>query len=1000
MKILGTNFTGVTRVAFNGVPAINMTVLSPTIISVTIPVGATTGKVTVMSPWATAISPMDFKILPDSSFISFTPKSGPIGQVVTITGAELTGATAVKFNDTLALSFTVLNNTTLIATVPDGATNGIITVIAPTDILTSFVDFIINDAVGTPAVNYIDGAVMVLVPGGSFIMGTDYDPYVPIPDMHQVTLTGYFMYKYEVTVAQYRAFCAATSHALPPFPSQYIWEGKSSWANATLQQHPIVNVTWYDAQAYANWAGVELPTEAQWEYASRGMQGFNYPWGGIVTATDPYNGFSSSSCANEYSSSHRGGGTWPVGSFSMDKSWCGVQDMAGNVVEWCLDFAGSYPSSPVLNPTGPATSNWRIQRSGSWNEYCDYEGRGVTRRSSVPSLFNITTGFRCAIPISSPITSPSLSSFTPMYGPDEGIITLTGTNFTGVTSVAFNGIAAIAFTVMNPTTITVAVPPGAITGKITVTTSGGTASSAMDYTVTQTPMLTDINPSYGIVGQVVTLTGTNFTYTTEVAFNGLAAPFTLVNNTSITVTIPPNATSGFITISGSQGTITSATEFNVYHPPIIYSFTPTSGLPGSIVTITGTNFIQMNKVYFNGIDAYPYITNSATSITVTVPRSITTGKITVTTDWGIATSIADFIVLPPAPIISGFSPASCPIGQLVTLSGLNFTGATSVTINGLAAVNFKVVSSTSLTVTVPEGASSGKITVTTPGGTVTSTTTLTVLPPLPTLSGFSPASGPIGQVVTLTGTHLTGTTAVAFNNTAVTIFTVLSATSVTATVPPDASSGKITVTTPDGTGTSATNFTVIPPPTLVSFSPSSGLIGQVVTFTGTDFTSATTVAFNGIIAVATFVNTTSITATVPTGAATGKISVTTSAGTATSTTDFTVIQPPTLSSFTPTSGLIGQVVTLTGTHFTGATVVKFNGILASFTVVSDTSITVTVPTDATTGNISVSTPDGIVTSVTNFTVIFPPTISGFSPASACIGQVITITGTNFAGQRQ
>src|SRR5207244_1925630 len=106
---------------------------------------------------------------------------------------------------------------------------------------------------------------------------------------------------------------------------------------------------------------------------------------------------------------------------------------------------------------------------------------------------------------------------------------------------------------------------------------------------------------------------------------------------------------------------------------------------------------------------------------------------------------------------------------------------------------------------------------------------------------------------------------------------------------------------------------------------------------------------------------------------------------------------PTISSFSPTSGPVGTSVTITGTNFTGATAVTFNGLTASFSVNSSTSIAATVPSGATTGPIRVTTLGGTATSASNFTVIPPPTISSFSPTSGPVGTSVTITGTNFTG---
>src|SRR6266571_2142120 len=183
--------------------------------------------------------------------------------------------------------------------------------------------------------------------------------------------------------------------------------------------------------------------------------------------------------------------------------------------------------------------------------------------------------------------------------------------------------------------------------------------------------------------------------------------------------------------------------------------------------------------------------------------------------------------------------------------------------------------------------------------------------PPPTITSFTPTSGPVGTAVTLTGTHFgTGATQVAFNGTSATSFTVDSATQIHATVPNGATTGKLSVTTTAGTGVSASTFTLTgssTPPTITSFTPTSGPGGTALTLTGTNFvTGVTQVAFNGTSATSFTVDSaTQIHATVPNGATTGKLSVTTTAGTGVSASTFTLTgssTPPTITSFTPTSG--------------------------------------------------------------------------------------------------
>jgi subtilisin family serine protease len=187
------------------------------------------------------------------------------------------------------------------------------------------------------------------------------------------------------------------------------------------------------------------------------------------------------------------------------------------------------------------------------------------------------------------------------------------------------------------------------------------------------------------------------------------------------------------------------------------------------------------------------------------------------------------------------------------------------------------------------------------------------------------------------------------------------------------------------------------PAQITSFTPTSGAVGATVTLTGSGFTDASKVTFNGVSAAFTVKSDTQIMATVPSGATSGAIAVTTPGGTATSAASFTVIPAPTISGFTPTSGTVGATVTLSGTGFTGASKVTFNGVSATFTVNSATQISATVPSGATSGKITVTTPGGTATSAASFTVVVNPKLtlklSGLKSGVLKLGKRLTAKGT-------
>jgi uncharacterized repeat protein (TIGR03803 family) len=241
-------------------------------------------------------------------------------------------------------------------------------------------------------------------------------------------------------------------------------------------------------------------------------------------------------------------------------------------------------------------------------------------------------------------------------------------------------------------------------------------------------------------------------------------------------------------------------SFAVGLKPLVSLVTWTAKV-GKTVEILGQGFTGTTAVSFNGVNA-TFSNLSDTYMTATVPAGALTGTVTVTTFTSTMKSNRSFLVTPQ---IKSFTPTSGVVGTSVTITGVSLTQTTGVNIGGKAA-SFAVNSDTQVTATVPVGAKTGKpIIITTAGGTATSTGKFAVVP---AVLSFSPPSGPVGTSVVITGNSFTGTTKVTFGGVAATSFQVIKDTQVDALVPTGAVTGPITVTTPGGTGTSATNFTV------------------------------------------------------------------------------------------------------------------------------------------------------------------------------------------------
>ena len=563
------------------------------------------------------------------------------------------------------------------------------------------------------------------------------------------------------------------------------------------------------------------------------------------------------------------------------------------------------------------------------------------------------------------------------------------------------------------------------------------------------PAISGFTPTGGLAGTVVTITGTNFTGSTAVSFNGTAAASFVVNSaTQITATVAVGTTTGTITVVAPTGTGTSVTSFVVGNPPVIISFTPNIGAIGAAVVITGANFTGATFVRFNGAYASTFTANSATQITVAVPAGATTGPISLTTPTGTAVSASSFTVI-PSPVIASFTPAAGVAGTVVTLTGNFFTGATTVTFNGVNAPAFTVVSATQLTVTVPIGATTGLISVTAPGGTAVSTnlfiTNDLCVNALAIACGQAVVGSTIGATATGdptgtcdtetpsggggvfytivgTGANITATTCGPNTNFDTTLFIYSgSCGAYTCVASNDDTNGACgtasTVTFPTLAGTTyylfvsgylATDsgtFTLrttcaTPPPTpvIASLTPNTGPIASSTQIVGSNFTGATRVTFNGVTATYFVVNAQNILATVPNGATTGNV-VVYNGGVFSNGLLFTVTTPvPTISRIAPPSGPIGATVTLSGSGFGGATSITFNGVSATtFNVTSATSMTAVVPATATTGNVIVTTGGGASNGIL-FTVVPPaPTIASLMPSTGAVGTYVTLTGTNLTG---
>ncbi|MDP1713988.1 MAG: SUMF1/EgtB/PvdO family nonheme iron enzyme [Anaerolineales bacterium] len=257
---------------------------------------------------------------------------------------------------------------------------------------------------------WVDGSTLIYIPAGDFTMGDGINAFA-----HDVTLDGYWIQETKVTNRMYEQ-CVKVGSCTTPKPEL----GGPVFGNPQFTNQPVVGVTWDQAQAYCAWTQGGLPTEAQWEKAARGVNENVYPWGNAKPACDLLN---FGDCVRR---------TTDVDAFPEGVSSYGLFDMAGNVFEWVSDWynLNYYSESPLANPTGPQSGDYRVVRGSSFETFPSqiastirhFNEQGDSRRD---------IGFRCAVSEPQPIAPYcQLLAFVPAgpivsngYTLPEGVVT-------------------------------------------------------------------------------------------------------------------------------------------------------------------------------------------------------------------------------------------------------------------------------------------------------------------------------------------------------------------------------------------------------------------------------------------------------------------------------------------------------------------------------------------------------------------------------------------------
>lgn len=996
VTINGKNFTGTTSVKFGGVPVTSFTVVSSGIITAVVGNGAS-GGVSVNAPHG-ADTLEGYNFIPGTTINSFTPASAATGTTVTITGTNLTSVTAVSFGGVPASSFTIVNATTITAIVGSGA-SGNVTIVAsgvpatlggftyiPPPTITSFTPTsgTINTQVTITGTNFT-GATSVRfggIPAGSF--------NVLSPTTISAIVLGGSSGKVSVITPGGSDSLAGFVFISPPPPSITSFSPLSGNAGTTI----TINGNNFNTDPSLNYVYFGT-TQANVISSTPNILTVTVPAGAISTLISLTTNFLTAYSPKAFTVTFSGGGGISSESFSTPANFTSG-NVPNDVTIFDIDGDGKNDLAIAELSSGAHISILKNTSSGSlsfapkisfscentpWKiENADIDGDGkkdiivmtqssnsitVLKNISVPGTISFAQRQVFALPEEP--RSISIGDFNKDGKPDIVIGNFNSISIIQNTSVVnnisfaprvnflggFNNYAISAVDIDGDNKIDVAFVSGSRDSAYVMRNVGNL--NTIDFSgATSFATRNDNSPN----------SGTTDIQTADIDGDGKPEMVIANDQVSKSVSVFKNiSVSGNISFSNRVDYMTGGLRPNELaiedmdgdsKVDIVFKH---GYVPGTVsilknITNAGTIAFAPNLSFTNNVNGGLAGIVCGDLDQDGKPEIISTGSNSLPSNV-----VYVFKNKTDGPHITSFTPGNGIAGTVITITGLNFTGASAVTFGGIPASSFTVVSSNTITAIVGSGAA-GNIMVTTPLGSASVPGFLYGLSP--TITSFTPTSGVSSTLINITGTNFTGATFVSFGGVQAPNFTVVSPTTITAFVSGGAS-GNVSVTAPGGTA-SLPGFTYIPPPPEISsFAPQSGATGTLIGIWGSNFTGTSTVSFGGVSASNFTVSGPNYMTAIIGNGATGSLSVTTQGGTATKT-GFTYISPsPLISSFTPTVGTTGTVVTIIGSNLIGATTVLFGGVpAASFVVVNATTITAVVG-NGSSGDISITTPGGTAT---------------------------------------
>ncbi|GAB4050608.1 IPT/TIG domain-containing protein [Spirosoma litoris] len=515
------------------------------------------------------------------------------------------------------------------------------------------------------------------------------------------------------------------------------------------------------------------------------------------------------------------------------------------------------------------------------------------------------------------------------------------------------------------------------------------------------PELLRLSAQKAYIGDPLTLSGYQFgsdpAVTFGVATSAVTAPISSHDDNTIQLMVPlvaPGSTQ--IRVRNDQG-ISDPLPFTVQQPaPTVAAVTPSNGLPGTTVVITGSYLNQITRVRFDTLTAI-IKDSSAQKLTVVVPPTMPRGVFALAIETKGGNTSNSFIVA-GTPQITSISPLRAKPGTELVIQGQNLTDGI-VSINGLTTEKtLTTVKDTEIRTSIPATATSGLVTVKVFETLVaTSTDTLKIIQP-PFITNLLAQDGIAGDKLLVNGRNLRDVTSMTVGNVAAS-FRIISDTQVEVTIPALTTSGAVQVSASSigGTATGTDFFFFYLPPTNLAVTPARQLRGRTLTVSGKNLYRITTVSVSGITVPITSRNEgTDLLIGVPDNAVSGSVVVTSRAGTASA--PLVVIQAPVVTSILPAKARTGERIVVTGDfllnaqiYFTGSTTPASDGGKNE-----DTERWILVPSDAQAGPLRVVNVVGELLTPMFFTPVRLATITDFVPKTAKVAYEVTITGQNLA----